>query len=453
VVKARLQPEFGQRLRAARTRSGLRQTDLACEGLTQSYLSHLESGRREPSPQVVETLARRLSVPAHELLGELAPAQIDVALVLAYADMDRRNGNSGSAQEKYEHVVREATDVRCRRRASLGLALLRERMGDLDAAVRLAEPIVQELLPAEERPDLEVLAEATTSLSRCYREAGDLHRAVDVAEAASKVLSVVKPRPRGYPQLMATLAFAYTDRGDLLRATHILDDLLLEYDQGPDRAARAAAYWNASLVSADRGRIVEALQMIERASFLLGEDEDERALARIKITNAWLLMSQPVPDPARAEALLSAALPDLEKHASVTDLASALTELARAALAMGRARDAAAHAAEAIRLLEAQPNLESARAGAVLGQALLVLGEPERGREQLNRAAAVLTQSGATREAAVLWRQIGQLYQETGAVEQAFDAFQRALDALGVRGELMDLTVDAQLLTPPTSRI
>ncbi len=41
---------FGERLRTLREAAGLSQTALAGDRFSPSYLSHLESGRREPTP-------------------------------------------------------------------------------------------------------------------------------------------------------------------------------------------------------------------------------------------------------------------------------------------------------------------------------------------------------------------------------------------------------------------
>lgn len=453
-MKPEQQPAFGPRLRKARLRAGLRQADLAGPGLTQSYISHLEASRREPTQQVLTALAAKLGLSILELAGTPSRLAAGQALALSAADYERRTGSLEAAREAYEQLWAEPAEPYVRLRARLGLAQIRERKGDLDGAVRDLEWVTRECQSEEPSPPTdETLAEAATCLSRCYREAGDLHRAVDVATDAAERLGPRVPRPRGYPQLVATLAVAHADRGDLLRASHVLDDLMNEYDAGQDRPARAAAYWNASLVSADRGQTLDAIRLIERAVALLAEDDDERSLARIKITQAWLLMSLPIPDPERADTLLRASLPALERHAAATDIASAHTELARVALALADPQRAVGHATTAIEMLAAQPNLESARAGAVLGQALLALGDGDAGRQRLSDAASVLAGAGATRESAVLWRQLGVLFERTGAHEQALNSYERALDSLGVRTDILDQPTTSRTATARMSHL
>ena len=59
--------EFGERLRQLRRAAGLSQTQLAGEDLSPSYVSLLETGKRQPSPDVVQTLALRLGCSADVL--------------------------------------------------------------------------------------------------------------------------------------------------------------------------------------------------------------------------------------------------------------------------------------------------------------------------------------------------------------------------------------------------
>lgn len=84
---------FGARLRATRQRRGLAQKDLACPGVSMSYVSRLESGHRTPSSQVVRKLAALLEVDPSELVGDRTAVAQDLALawceaLIAYHDGD-----------------------------------------------------------------------------------------------------------------------------------------------------------------------------------------------------------------------------------------------------------------------------------------------------------------------------------------------------------------------------
>ena len=60
---------LGKRIRILRTRQGLSQSQLAdSAGMSQTYLSEVEAGKRNVSVPYLEAIAQRLSIPVHELL-------------------------------------------------------------------------------------------------------------------------------------------------------------------------------------------------------------------------------------------------------------------------------------------------------------------------------------------------------------------------------------------------
>lgn len=60
---------LGKRIRILRTRQGLSQSQLAdSAGVSQTYLSEVEAGKRNVSVPYLEAIAQRLSIPVHELL-------------------------------------------------------------------------------------------------------------------------------------------------------------------------------------------------------------------------------------------------------------------------------------------------------------------------------------------------------------------------------------------------
>jgi transcriptional regulator with XRE-family HTH domain len=67
----RLAQIFGRNVRAARLAKGWSQEQLAFEAdLQRSYISELETGKRNPTLDVVETIARVLVIEVVELLRE-----------------------------------------------------------------------------------------------------------------------------------------------------------------------------------------------------------------------------------------------------------------------------------------------------------------------------------------------------------------------------------------------
>src|SRR6185312_14508156 len=89
---------FAERLRDRRRAAGLSQTELAGDGISPSYVSLLESGRRMPSPSVAALLAAKLGCSASQLLdGEPSERERRVQLELAYAELALRHEGSRDA--------------------------------------------------------------------------------------------------------------------------------------------------------------------------------------------------------------------------------------------------------------------------------------------------------------------------------------------------------------------
>lgn len=67
------------RIKLVRLQRGLRQWDVArAAGVTESYLSRLETGRVEPSSELLERLAAVLGVSPQTLRGDVGTGQVDV---------------------------------------------------------------------------------------------------------------------------------------------------------------------------------------------------------------------------------------------------------------------------------------------------------------------------------------------------------------------------------------
>ncbi len=75
---------FGEKLRAERLERGLTQAELGKDLYSPSYISLLETGRREPTAEVIEELARRLDLAPKALEAWSQPISVnDAEYVLA----------------------------------------------------------------------------------------------------------------------------------------------------------------------------------------------------------------------------------------------------------------------------------------------------------------------------------------------------------------------------------
>src|SRR5664279_5261949 len=99
---------FGERLRTLRREAGLSQGDLAGEGLSASYISLLEAGKRSPSSEVLQQLATQLRC-STTLLLEGKPSERDqrIELEIAYARLAVEHGESADARVRLERLLVE----------------------------------------------------------------------------------------------------------------------------------------------------------------------------------------------------------------------------------------------------------------------------------------------------------------------------------------------------------
>src|SRR3954470_22152328 len=128
---------FAERLRTLRRAAGLSQTELAGDGLSPSYISLLESGRRQPSPAAAALLAAKLGCSTSHLLnGEPSEHERRIQLELAYAELALRHDCAQEAIERLAALLAEpelpAADAA---EAGLLLARAQEHAGDLAGAV------------------------------------------------------------------------------------------------------------------------------------------------------------------------------------------------------------------------------------------------------------------------------------------------------------------------------
>ena len=423
------------------------QTELARNVIVSpSYLSLIESGRRPASEAVLEAVSKHLDVPrAHLLTGQPLPAPSSSAddLDLKFAEMALRNGDATTARQRYESILAASPPLgvdgsAATFEARLGLARALEAQGDLVGALEAIELA----LSALERQDTSTADELVrlglyVASCRLYRESGDLARAIEVGEAALTTLpSESSDNPSALEievQVVSTLAGCYFERGDLTRA-HLLTKSALARADAPEALplARAAAYWNASLVAEARGDRADAHRFVDRARAIYSESDNQRALALLKLVSGWLILQDPEPDLERAERLIESALGQLPMVGTEVDIAYGEIELARCRMLAGAPEEALLLAEAALGRLNGGAHLQEARARLTLGQAKLLIGDHADALKVFTAAAHDLRALGADRQAAAAWRELAELLSALGMTDEALDAYRQATDAAGV---------------------
>ncbi|NLT53403.1 MAG: helix-turn-helix domain-containing protein [Actinomycetales bacterium] len=443
---------FGDRLRELRLARGLSQAQLAGEDLSPSYVSLLESGKRQPSPEVTRLLADRLSCDAVELEDPDLQRHLQLAqLELSFARLALAHGDSESARTRLEALLESKTiDRDTRDRAQFLLAVSHEKAHDLDAAVRTMLPVYRRAIRGECQLPLPTIG---INVCRFLIDAGDLHAATRIGEEALQV-----GEERGlkatneYLRLAATVADAYYELGDLTQAASHIDDFIQIAEQGDLPEGQSALYWNAALIAEARDRHEEALHLCERALALVSEGDTTRDLGRLRSDVAWLILWT---DPSRAPeatAILERALPDLQDLGSPADLATWERVRSLADLLTGSPEQAERTARQALLHLSAYPDAETARVLITLGDAIAVQGHTSEACTQYHGAMESLSALPVSRHTASLWREIADrllLFNET---DPAVKAYQQALNAAGVRSHLATLETAKRVATKRVSR-
>jgi tetratricopeptide (TPR) repeat protein len=423
---------LGRRVRAARLAAGMTQGQLGGDDVTVSYISRIESGQRRPDGRVLVKLAQRLNIPVDSLLAD-AGEDRDAALRIEvdFAELSLETGEPHAALDRLDLALADRLDEAPRelaQRARVLRARALEAVGEIDEAVAAWEGLLAE------DPHGEHALTCGIALSRCYRESGDLGRAIQVGEELLRGLDD-KALSGGDEaiQLTVTVAAAYFQRGDTHHAIRLCQQAVATAETTGSARARAAAYWNASMMEHEQGSVAAAVPLAEKALALLAEGRDARNLARLR--SQLGIMQMQLDPPALDEAarnLHQAEAAMTESSASVVDLVRNRVAIARAELMAGRIEDARQTAHESYLATKSVAPILAADALALEGEAAAAAGDAEQARSLFKEAVLLLTGVGADRDAGQLWLELGGLLESVGEVEASRDAYRSAAVAAGL---------------------
>ena len=419
---------LGARIRELRLARGLRQAEVAGEEMSVAYVSRIEAGQRRADTRVLGIIAERLgTTAAHLLTGRDPDDDNRLVLALRYAEIALRAGELAEAERQLLDVANESVRGRWRDEADALLAATYEAQGRLAEAAELYERLGS-------TTDGPGWLRARIGLCRCYREAGDLAKAIDIGEQAHAQLD-----ERGLAgldealQLTLTMAAAYFERGDVFHATRLCQHVVAAAEERGTPAARGSAYWNASVIAYNQGDHHEAVRLAERALALFGEGDDARNLSRLRLQLGTSLLAEDPPAVEAAEQQLTRARHELVAGgAGQVDLARCDADLAHARLLAGDLDEAERLVDQAEQEAVDAP-LALAHAHVLRARIAVARGDVPAGRASYRAAVAALTGASADREAAQLWYQLGAELDEVGDPGEARDAYRRAGASLGLR--------------------
>lgn len=420
----------GHRIKTVRRQRGLSQAQLAHPELSDSYISLIESGKRTPTPAVLELLAQKLDCSLSYLVNGVTAEQMeDLELALGYARLAMENGEVSEARTRFAELLanNNLTGLATLRQdTEFGLAQATESCGDLDGAIGLLHRLREEDLSPERR------IEVAIALSRVYRESDRLADAVRVGE---EILGgAVRPVWSDLMvELGATLLGAYYVRGDLLRARQFAAELLNAADLLGTPRSIVAANWNAAYVAHAAGHGEEALAFAERAMAVQRENGHPRAVARMRGALAQLhLWVRPSDAPALHQPMLKL-IEDLEETSvSTMDRGRSLLELSRAEIIMGNYEESIDHATKGRRLLPAGAHSLGAESDLLISRAYGGLGRFSEAEERVRSVHEWLKPLPDSLRVAGTWYAAAETMDQLGEREGAVYAYQRALACAGV---------------------
>lgn len=425
--------ELGRRLRSARLAKGLTQGALAGADVSVGYISRIESGQRRPNAKVLSALAARAGATIDELLFGVDSRELDqIRLALDFAELSLESGEPLEAETRSAEALSLAEastleDLTDRARFVHARAL--EALGRLDAAILELEVL------STSTPSGLVRVRAGIALCRCLRDSGDLTKAI---EAGEKIVDRLAGTPLEQTdeavQLAVTLAAAYFERGDHGHAVRVCRTALVKAEALGSNTARASAYWNASMMEAERGAIADAVPLAERALALLGEGQDVRNLARLRTELGTMLLRLDPPQVTDAQRNLEHAAEELAwSSASPVDVARNDIALARALYLTGDTDAAGKLSAQVRSAIGDQAPLVAADAMSLQGQVMAAQGDPGAAAQFFQQAVHALTGVGADRSAAQLWFELADLLEGVGMLDASRDAYRSAAASAGVR--------------------
>lgn len=423
---------LGRRLRDARVAAGLTQTELADGKASTAYVSRIEAGQRRPDFRLLGALAERAGTSLEKLLGGLNTDQRgEVRLELDYAELELRSGAAAQALDRLTAVtdrLEQLRDDSLATEARLITARALEGCGRLDDAITALEDLVA-------RGDGDGFwLRASISLTRCYRDSGDLARATAVGDTA---LARAEEWGLGGSDeailLAVTTASAYFERGDVRHAVRMCRRASDGAEEMGSRRAKASAYWNASIMESVQGRVQAAIPLARHAVELMEAANEHLSTALLHTNLGAFMLALDPPETDQAIAILTQAQAELEwSEAGPAERGENELSLARARFLTGETEEAQRILQETLAAIGDSAPLLRARGLVLAGQIAFDRGEVGRARDHYGEAIYALTGAGADRRAAQVWFELGVLLDDIGDPAGARDSYRRAAASTGL---------------------
>lgn len=420
---------LGARIRRLRRDRGLSQAELAAPQYSAAYVSHLEKGKRNPSPRALEHVAERLGVKVEHLITGRDP-DLDLRLRV---EVDRamasiHSGETEEARSELLRLLNKAKKLRLEEvcaRSEEGLALIAQRAGRWDEVFErldAAEAYVRDEVTERRTP-------IVTARARTYFLAGDTSRAIHELERHLLELNRDEAAdPTALLQTYSALIGPYFEAGFRERAAEVAEAGHQLAAVVEDAEHVACLHINRAQILLDKGRRREALRSLTKADELFNQIgwRDSAIKASVALATAAV----EVGNLDRAERVVTDTLQRLEEFPSVVDKARALNLLARIERLRGNPQQGLAHLHSVDHDLSGVPKLELAWTRREAGLCHLDLDEPKKAHEQFEAALKLYAETNSPIAVATTSALVGDALVRLGKTKQALSVYRDGLSAV-----------------------
>ncbi|MEU7254424.1 helix-turn-helix domain-containing protein [Streptomyces rimosus] len=402
------QPAFGERVREIRRAQGMSQGDLAGDGVSPSYVSLVESGRRSPSTKAAKAIAERLGMSLEELTAP-RPAdrerthRLELVGQLVAARASQAAGDWPAARRQLETVAGRAADNdldEVRWEARWELAAVLDQLGAADDRERVLRTLLDDPLTTA-APLLR--SQIAAELSQLHRRQGRLAEAVRRAEDAQSAAADIEAARPARVQAQVALLSAYVESGEWHRAQGLADTLLDEAPSAGAARLRAIALWAAAGARYLDGRADAAHELLTEADELLAATDDVRQRTRLARARTLLALACDAPG---ADALLER----VRQAAALLATPETLSWLAALEVLDALRTSDAERALEQAGTIPvdspALPALDQARCVLIRARAQRAAGREAAAEADFRTAASGYEAAGAYRLAMATWREL-----------------------------------------------
>ncbi|MFT3862222.1 helix-turn-helix domain-containing protein [Micropruina sp.] len=401
-------------MRETRKRLGMSQAELGGDRFTGSYISHLESGRRAASADVIEFLAMRLGVTCDELgmeptltvpLDGPDNAQALAHLLVAErAWYDRDWATAGTLATRAAAAALQAGQPERHWQALYVRTQAAIAEGDYGDAIHFAEQLAAHEVAAAS-PTLR--AQALCLSATAHRVGDELPMALVHAGQAVELAKDAPPivLADALTCLITAVMEAGRPTAESDRLFRRLEEVSLRVESGQ---ARGVIYWTLGTVAYRSGNAGKGLELYELAMELLNPRRDLRMWLRLNRSAATCRLEVGMVDGVRE--LLEASREGLKMIGSAFDFFEWRHAEAKLTLLEGHPHQAR----ELVLRLLADPAMRPAtrtngRAEELLADIELDLGRPDAARAAFIRAAGLYGKQEKYRMANQCWQRAADL--------------------------------------------